>query len=112
MPHLSFSGRGRKLFLKEKLQINTGRIEEGCRSVDFRITLEALVEGVRIGGSDDEKGYGGFSARIRTPDDLKFISGNGPVVPQNLQIRAGDRMQFSGSLYNMSLNQGSEPVRW
>ncbi len=36
--------------------------------IDFEISLLALADGIRIGGSDDEKGYGGFSPRIKLND--------------------------------------------
>ncbi len=50
-----------------------------------------------MGGSDDEKGYGGFCARIKLPDDLVFTSVNGPVIPQTTQVIAGPWMNFSGT---------------
>ena len=54
------------------------------RLIDFDITLKALEENVRLGGSTDTKGYGGFSSRIPLPEDLKIMGSDGPVVP-NLQ---------------------------
>jgi hypothetical protein len=65
--------------------------------IDFLISLRATVPGVSLGGSNDEKGYGGFCTRIKMPDDLVFTSSNGPVKPQTLQIKAGPWMDFSGS---------------
>ena len=55
-----------------------------------------MVPSVQIGGSDDEKGYGGFCTRVKMPDGLIFTSTEGPVKPQNTQINAGPWMDISG----------------
>jgi hypothetical protein len=57
----------------------------------------ALEEGLRIGGSNDVKGYGGFSTRIVLPADIRMSDRNGPVTPQNTAVAAGDWMNFSGT---------------
>ena len=84
-------------YIEEKTNIITHRLKSGIRMMDFEISLRALVPGVSLGGSDDEKGYGGFCTRIKMPDDLIFTSTNGPVTPQTLQIKAGPWMDFSGT---------------
>lgn len=84
-------------FVSEHTIITVHRCKKGIRLIDFEIRLRAIVPGVSIGGSDDEKGYGGFCARIKLPDDIEFTSERGPVVPQTLQIEAGSWMDFSGS---------------
>ena len=71
---------------------------DSTRSIDFEINLRALVPGVTIGGSNDEKGYGGFSTRIKLPEDLVFTSEEGAVIPQTLPIKAGSWLNFSGSI--------------
>ena len=55
------------------------------------------MPGVEIGGSDDEKGYGGLCARLKLPKDLTFTSINGPVTPQLIQIKAGPWMDCAAS---------------
>ncbi len=87
----------RKPFLSEHTTITVHPLHDAVRKIDFAIALKSLVPGVEIGGSDDEKGYGGLCARIKLPEDLKFTSANGPIIPQTLQIKAGDWMDFSGS---------------
>ena len=62
------------------------------RLIDFDITLKALANDIRLGGSTDTKGYGGFSSRIPLPEDLKIIGKDGPVIP--------------------NLRQPSEPQAW
>ena len=76
-------------FIHEHTKIIVHTIKSGIRIIDFEIDLMALVPGVSIGGSDDEKGYGGFCARIKLPENLCFTSESGQVEPQTLQIKAG-----------------------
>ncbi len=80
------------------------RGEGPFREIDFTIELRALVDSVRIGGSEDEKGYGGFSMRIRLPDDVRFVGRDGPVEPQVTAVDAGPWLDVSGTL-------GSSPAR-
>src|SRR4051812_31020011 len=44
------------------------------RILDFDIHLAALVDNLKIGGSNDEKGYGGFCLRLKLPKDIWFVS--------------------------------------
>jgi len=85
-------------YLEEHTSIVAHPLHNGIRMIDFTISLQALLPGVSLGGSDDEKGYGGFCTRIKMPDDLVFTSIGSPVKPQNLQVIAGPWMHFSGSL--------------
>jgi hypothetical protein len=84
-----------KPFIEENTRITVYRKEADLRKIDFEITLKPLVEGVRIGGSDDEKGYGGFCVRVKLTPGSIFTSENGPVKPQNLQISSGSWMDIS-----------------
>ncbi len=86
-----------KAYIEENTNIVVHLVKSGIRMIDFEITLQALVPGVSLGGSDDEKGYGGLCTRIKLPDDLVFTSTDGRVTPENLQIVAGPWMDFSGS---------------
>ncbi len=86
-----------KPFLNEHTTITVYALQNGIRRIDFAITLNTLVPGVEIGGSNDEKGYGGLCVRFKLPDDLTFTSVDGPVIPRVSQINAGPYMDFSGS---------------
>lgn len=88
---------GGKPFINEHTAIKVYPLRNGLRMIDFTIALKALVPGIEIGGSDDEKGYGGLCARLKLPEDITFTSAGGPVVPRTLQINAGAWMDFSGS---------------
>jgi hypothetical protein len=86
-----------KPFIEENTTITVHNKTENYRLIDFEIELKPLVHGLMIGGSDDEKGYGGFCVRMKMPDDLIFTSENGKVKPQNLQLMSGRWMDFSAS---------------
>jgi hypothetical protein len=84
-----------KPFMEEHTSIIVRQKESNMRKIDFEIALTALVPRVEIGGSEDEKGYGGFCARIKMPESLVFTSTDGSVVPKEGQVVAGSWMDFS-----------------
>jgi hypothetical protein len=101
------SKRGRPVvFLLELATIRIFRKEKYYRVVDIGLQLFPMAEDVAIGGSEDEKGYGGFSVRLRTPDGLRFATGSGDVEPQTLQLEAGPWMDISGPLGRFGRNAG------
>jgi len=93
-------------FMRENTAIIVHKQANKIRKIDFEITLNALVDSLEIGGSDDEKGYGGFCTRIKLPDNLIFTAENGRVEPQVLQIAAGPWMDFSASFGEGSVVSG------
>ncbi|UCD00085.1 MAG: PmoA family protein [Phycisphaerales bacterium] len=97
-PLLTDASGNQKPFVKELTTIRVHRAEEDVRKVDFQINLLALEDDIRLGGSEDEKGYGGFTTRIPLPEGLSFIGADGPVEPQNLSVEGGPWMDFSGPL--------------
>ena len=82
-------------YLEERTNITIHNLQQDVRKIDFEIVLLPLVPDVYIGGSDDEKGYGGFCCRLKMPDELIFTAKNGQVIPQELQLEAGPWMDFS-----------------
>jgi len=87
-----------KPFVEENTTITVHKREANIRKIDFEIVLRPLTAGVQLGGSDDEKGYGGFCIRVKLPDNTVFTSEKGRVTPQNLQIISGPWMDISSSL--------------
>ncbi len=75
--------------VEETTSITVHQAQETHRAIDFAISLLPLAEGIRIGGSDDEKGYGGFSPRIKLNDGQRFVSSRGEVEPTKNAIDAG-----------------------
>ncbi len=93
-------------FLSEQVQITIHPRQTRFRVLDFRISLLALVPNLRIGGSDDEKGYGGFSVRMQLPEDIRFAASPGEVTLANEAVTAGPWMNISGALSNDEQNAG------
>lgn len=87
-----------KAFVKETTTIKVHPKQPHYRLIDIEIALLALEKNMKIGGSEDEKGYGGFSPRIKLSDDVEFTSPNGKITPTNLAIPASEWMDISGSL--------------
>ena len=84
-----------KPFVQEHTTIFVHPLENERRVIDFEIELKALVTGVSIGGSNDEKGYGGFCLRIKNPKQLTFTSERGLVKSEINPIKSGPWMDIS-----------------
>ncbi len=97
-PLLTDADGKQRPFVKETTTIRVHRAEGDIRKIDFQIELLALKDDMRLGGSEDAKGYGGFTTRIPLPDGLAFTGTNGPVEPTTLSVEAGPWLDFSGNL--------------
>jgi hypothetical protein len=97
-PHLTDANGKQQPFVKETTTIRIHRAENDIRKIDFQIELLALKDDMRLGGSEDAKGYGGLTTRIPLPDGLEFTGTNGPVEPTNLSVEAGPWLDLSGNL--------------
>ena len=85
-------------FVDETLEVTIHPKTEAYRVFDFEISLLALVPGVKIGGKDHPKAYGGFSVRMKMPEDIRFASIEGAITPQTEPVSAGPWMNISASL--------------
>jgi hypothetical protein len=83
--------------VRENTKIRVHQSTSQFRIIDFDIQLFALKDSLEIGGSDDEKGYGGFCLRLKLPDDISFVSGDTEVTPLETAVHAGPWMNFTGS---------------
>lgn len=95
-----------KPLVDERTVIRVHRATADTRKIDFEIRLLALQPNVRIGGSEDAKGYGGFSTRIRLPNDIEFTGHQGSVEPQHGAVEAGPWMDFSGTFGKSTRKSG------
>lgn len=86
-----------EVIAEERLKITVHPSGDRLRVIDFDMTLTPMKEGLAIGGSDDEKGYGGFSLRLKLPDDIQFSSEGKQVEPKVTSVNAGPWMDFTGS---------------
>lgn len=85
-------------FIEETATIQVHAAKAGFRSIDFTIAVRALAEGVRLGGSEDVKGYGGFSAHVRLPGDVRFTGQGGLVQPEDTEVLAGPWVDITGTI--------------
>lgn len=76
--------------LEERLVVRTN----GDR-LTLQIELHPLVPGLSLGGSPDDKGYGGVSLRLVQSDRLRFESGGQAVSATPAPVEAGPEMRFS-----------------
>ena len=88
---------GLKAIVREQTRIRVYRSTSQSRIIDFDIRLFALQDSLKIGGSDDEKGYGGFCLRLKLPEDISFVSGDTELTPLETAVHAGPWMDFTGS---------------
>lgn len=95
-----------KSFLEENIKVIVHAKSNNYRVIDFEISLLALEPDLKIGGSDDKKGYGGFSVRMKMPEDIKFNSSIGEVTPLVEAVSAGPWIDVSGSLAKDGGNAG------
>lgn len=87
----------RRPFVEERSITRVHQAEGTIRKIDFHVRLTALVDGVEIGGSDDSKGYGGFSFRVVMPPDIRFTGAQGAVTPAENAVGPSPWMDVSGS---------------
>ncbi len=85
-------------FLREETSVLIHPRKDNYRVIDFTLGGKALTWGVKLGGSEDRKGYGGFSYRIKLPEDLTFKGQYGEVEPQVTGMREGPWMDIRGDL--------------
>lgn len=88
---------GSEAYLRENAIITVHPGNANRRRIDIEIRLNALTEGLALGGSDDEKGYGGFSVRLKLPADVSFSGEEEKVEPLNTAVEAGRYVRIEGS---------------
>lgn len=86
MSRLDSAGKEQPI-LTEEMDLTIMESTNQFRIIDCDIFLKALMDDLKIGGSDDEKGYGGFSLRLKNPEDLTFYSGK-IIEPRNTAVEA------------------------
>ena len=84
-------------FVEERSVTRAHPAQGTIRKIDFHQRLTALVDGVEIGGSEDAKGYGGFSYRVVMPPDIRFTGASGTVTPIENAVDSSPWMDVSGT---------------
>ena len=82
-------------FAKETVTLHLNPTSQHHRTIDFDIQLLALVPELKIGGSENAKGYGGFSLRIKNPLELQFRGKSGTVKARTRAVDAGKWLLIS-----------------
>lgn len=100
-----FAG-GSEPILQESAEVLVHPVRDDVRILDFDIRLTPLQDGVRLGGSEDDKGYGGFSVRVRMVEGLRFTAASGPVEPARQAVAAGDWVDFSADFSDTGKTSG------
>ncbi len=99
--------QGKKVpYLKESTTIIIHPQKANYRKIDFEIRLLALEENLKIGGSDNEKGYSGFSVRMVLPEDVYFSGPAGEITPKTTAVKSEGYVNISGSLLDGNKNGG------
>jgi hypothetical protein len=80
---------------RETTKVRVYPLKDGARRIDFDTVITARGDTLALGGSDDAKGYGGFSVRLIRPDRLTFGSGGKTVTPAVGPVEAGKAMGFA-----------------
>ena len=93
-------------YIKEHTTIVIHPKKGNYRKVDFEISLLALAENLKIGGSENEKGYSGFSVRMVLPEDIVFSGPAGKIEPQTTAVKSNGYVNISGSLLAGNKNGG------
>ena len=94
-PHLTRNDGTMNSIVREETAITIYAATPTYRIVDFQIELQALLPDVKIGGSEDEKGYGGFSSRIKLSTEQRFVSNSGEIDPAIPAMTAGPWLDIS-----------------
>ncbi|WP_035807044.1 DUF6807 family protein [Lunatimonas lonarensis] len=81
--------------VEESLRLHYERVDPELYRLTVEVWLKPLAKKVQIGGSEDPKGYGGFSPRIRLTETTGFFDQNGPVTPQELPVAGGPWMNIT-----------------
>ena len=97
---------GQESFVKEQASIKIYTGKDHYRVIDFQIELHALEDSFAIGGSENEKGYSGFSWRIPLKEGVSFEGVEGKVKPQTLAVEAGPWLNISGNLDGEGSREG------
>jgi len=98
---------GKKVpYIRENTIVTVHPKRKNFRRIDFEIQLLALEDNLSIGGSEDNKGYSGFSVRMKLPDDVIFEGVNGEVEPVVTAIESPGYMNVYGSINQNGKKEG------
>ena len=80
--------------IEETSVIHAHPLRDGVRRVDFELRLRALRDGVALAGTDDEKGYGGPSLRLRDAESVELASGGRTLTATLARMTVGPEVEL------------------
>ncbi|MBN2637123.1 MAG: PmoA family protein [Prolixibacteraceae bacterium] len=93
-------------YLRENTTITIYPLIDNYRKIEFEIQLLALEENLEIGGSEDDKGYSGFSVRMVLPDGINFSGVNGKLQSQIVPVQSAGYVNIYGKILTDEKNGG------
>jgi hypothetical protein len=105
--------------IEENTTFDVSVLEPGEFRIEIEIHLRALQSGVALAGTDDEKGYGGFSFRLPEPERLEFSSNGATLQARVAAVETGTTVEFgwadgarsSGLRVDMACTVDGQPWR-
>lgn len=82
---------------RETTKVTVRPQKAGARRIEFDTTIVSRVDALGLGGSEDDRGFGGFSIRLVDPEHLTFASGGKTITPTGGAVIAGPSMGFAWS---------------
>jgi hypothetical protein len=82
---------------RETTKVTVRPLKAGARRIEFDTTIVSRIDALGLGGSEDDRGFGGFSIRLVDPEHLTFSSGGKVITPNGAAIDAGSNMGFAWS---------------
>jgi hypothetical protein len=80
---------------RETTKVTVRPLKAGSRRVEFDTTITARADSLGLGGSEDDRGFGGFSIRLIDPEHLTFASGGKTITPNGAAVDGGANMGFA-----------------
>lgn len=87
--------RGALDLIEESTTIDVSVPQPDEFRIDVEIRLRALQPQVALAGTDDEKGYGGFSVRLPEAELLDFASDGAALQARTEAVATGEVVEFS-----------------
>ncbi|AZS21053.1 MULTISPECIES: DUF6807 family protein [unclassified Caulobacter] len=91
------SGDELSFVAREVTKVTVRPLKSGVRRLEFDTTITSRLDALGLGGSEDDRGFGGFSIRLVDPEHLTFASGGKTLVPNGAVLDAGQSMGFAWS---------------
>ena len=82
---------------REITTVTVRPLKAGVRRIMFDTMINARIDALGLGGSEDDRGFGGFSIRLVDPEHLTFASGGKTLTTNGAALNAGSAMGFAWS---------------